>query len=497
VVYLAGQILLFMLVALVVGAMLAWVFLIGPLRRQTRSARALVLARAGVGGAAEVGSPPGVPAAGVGEGLADDSLAGTVPSSRRDRDAGSGSFPRPAASPPDRRPGADQNALVSDLAARLRRMSDESALERAELAARLATAEQQAAEAEQRVSTAERQVGLAADRIVELESALRTAADDRSVEAAPEFGAAPVDVGLVGGVPAGGELAAGELDDATSTGGGRVPAVSPTALSREADLPRSRLADAERRSATFSSRLAMARSEARDAQRQVAVVTTRLDRRQAEWAAERVRLLARLEGAGVALTELDHAGASARASAPAATRPAPAQTPHQFLTRPASEAAVAASADETTFGVARGEGPVTGTLTALREPELGPRPGEFDSDRLDDRVGVAALAGFDTVDEVTGDIDVRRAASLLGVFPPPRGRVPRTDNLKEIVGVGPMVEQRLRMLGVTTFRQLATMNQAAAAELARQLEGFGDRIEADDWVGQARVLHLRHYRGEE
>jgi hypothetical protein len=141
------------------------------------------------------------------------------------------------------------------------------------------------------------------------------------------------------------------------------------------------------------------------------------------------------------------------------------------------------------------DGPVVGTLTALRKPDLDPPTGDFELGRLDP----AGLDGLDELDdiEITGEIDLRHAASRLGLLPPSAGRVPRNDNLKEIVGIGPMVEHRLRRLGITTFRQLATMTETAAAELARQLEGFGDRIETDDWIGQARALHLRHYRDEE
>jgi predicted flap endonuclease-1-like 5' DNA nuclease len=69
------------------------------------------------------------------------------------------------------------------------------------------------------------------------------------------------------------------------------------------------------------------------------------------------------------------------------------------------------------------------------------------------------------------------------------------DNLKEIVGIGHAVESRLHTLGIISFRQLAVMGDADVDRLARQLEGFGDRIVSDDWVGQARDLQARYYGG--
>jgi hypothetical protein len=75
----------------------------------------------------------------------------------------------------------------------------------------------------------------------------------------------------------------------------------------------------------------------------------------------------------------------------------------------------------------------------------------------------------------------------------PAEPTPSSDNLKEIVGIGPVVEARLRTLGITTFRQLAVMGDADVDRLRRGLDGFGERIIDDDWAGQARDLQaLRH-----
>jgi predicted flap endonuclease-1-like 5' DNA nuclease len=73
--------------------------------------------------------------------------------------------------------------------------------------------------------------------------------------------------------------------------------------------------------------------------------------------------------------------------------------------------------------------------------------------------------------------------------------VPSTDNLKEIVGIGPLTEARLHALGITQFRQLAAMGDKDAERLSIRLDGFGGRILADDWVGQAQELLARYHSG--
>lgn len=67
------------------------------------------------------------------------------------------------------------------------------------------------------------------------------------------------------------------------------------------------------------------------------------------------------------------------------------------------------------------------------------------------------------------------------------------DDLKKIAGVGPVLERTLNGLGVRTYRQIASWNETEIQRVADRLEGFHDRIRRDDWVGQARRLHLEAY----
>lgn len=67
------------------------------------------------------------------------------------------------------------------------------------------------------------------------------------------------------------------------------------------------------------------------------------------------------------------------------------------------------------------------------------------------------------------------------------------DDLKLIVGVGPVLERMLHNLGVTTFRQIARWTERDVAEFDAKLPEFPGRIVRDQWVTQARALHEQKY----
>lgn len=74
---------------------------------------------------------------------------------------------------------------------------------------------------------------------------------------------------------------------------------------------------------------------------------------------------------------------------------------------------------------------------------------------------------------------------------PPRilGGAGEPDDLKLIVGVGPVLERVLHGLGVATFRQIAHWTERDIAEFDAKLPEFPGRIVRDQWVTQARALH--------
>lgn len=97
--------------------------------------------------------------------------------------------------------------------------------------------------------------------------------------------------------------------------------------------------------------------------------------------------------------------------------------------------------------------------------------------------GEAKTAGEATVmPTVTpGAVVAKRPVSLAE----PRNGVP--DNLQRIRGIGERNEMRLNALGIYHFGQIASWTPAEILWVSQQL-AFPERIERDDWVGQAIVL---------
>jgi len=62
------------------------------------------------------------------------------------------------------------------------------------------------------------------------------------------------------------------------------------------------------------------------------------------------------------------------------------------------------------------------------------------------------------------------------------------DDLKEIGGVGPKLEEKLNSFGVYRFEQIANWTDANVAEFD-ELLSFKGRIERDEWIAKAKDLH--------
>ena len=72
-------------------------------------------------------------------------------------------------------------------------------------------------------------------------------------------------------------------------------------------------------------------------------------------------------------------------------------------------------------------------------------------------------------------------------------RRPRRDDLKEIVGVGPVLERLLHRHGVRSFRQVALWTRDDVRRIDAFLHEFHGRIRRDHWVRQARTLHRQRH----
>jgi predicted flap endonuclease-1-like 5' DNA nuclease len=78
--------------------------------------------------------------------------------------------------------------------------------------------------------------------------------------------------------------------------------------------------------------------------------------------------------------------------------------------------------------------------------------------------------------------------------PPPLLDAPGTpDDLRLIVGVGPVIERMLYQLGIGTYRQIARWSERDIDEIDARLPEFPGRIRRDGWVTQARALHAGKY----
>ena len=64
--------------------------------------------------------------------------------------------------------------------------------------------------------------------------------------------------------------------------------------------------------------------------------------------------------------------------------------------------------------------------------------------------------------------------------------VDQRDDLQQIFGIGPMTEKALNELGITSYSQLADLQQHDIQRIADALDIGATRIKRDNWVGNAR-----------
>jgi len=70
----------------------------------------------------------------------------------------------------------------------------------------------------------------------------------------------------------------------------------------------------------------------------------------------------------------------------------------------------------------------------------------------------------------------------------PQATSEERDDLKQINGIGPFIEEKLNDLGIYTFEQVSQLDEDLIETLTNAIEFFPGRIERDDWVGQADRL---------
>ena len=62
------------------------------------------------------------------------------------------------------------------------------------------------------------------------------------------------------------------------------------------------------------------------------------------------------------------------------------------------------------------------------------------------------------------------------------------DNLQEMKGIGPFIEEKLNALGIFKFEQIAKMTSDIEEEVNIAIEFFPGRVKRDEWVNQAKKL---------
>jgi len=63
------------------------------------------------------------------------------------------------------------------------------------------------------------------------------------------------------------------------------------------------------------------------------------------------------------------------------------------------------------------------------------------------------------------------------------------DDLKEIKGIGPVIEKKLNILGIVSFKQVSELTNEAIEQISHTVKFFPDRIKRDQWVKQAATLY--------
>jgi molybdopterin-containing oxidoreductase family membrane subunit len=94
--------------------------------------------------------------------------------------------------------------------------------------------------------------------------------------------------------------------------------------------------------------------------------------------------------------------------------------------------------------------------------------------------GASSVASTEETNDKAGDL-----LSKLGSFDP---NTQTRDDLKEISGIGPKMEQKLHDLGIFTFEQVSRMTDIEYDLLDSITGEFPGRAKRDDWAGQADKL---------
>ncbi|MBZ0326254.1 MAG: hypothetical protein K8F54_01500 [Altibacter sp.] len=64
------------------------------------------------------------------------------------------------------------------------------------------------------------------------------------------------------------------------------------------------------------------------------------------------------------------------------------------------------------------------------------------------------------------------------------------QDLTQINGIGPYIEQKLNEIGIYTYEQISRLQEEDIRTITELIDFFPGRIERDNWVGQAKSLKV-------
>ena len=182
--------------------------------------------------------------------------------------------------------------------------------------------------------------------------------------------------------------------------------------------------------------------------------------------------------AGQAPTAGASSAAAPAASAPKAAAPAPEPAPAAKEPDPAPAPAPAAEKPATPEPAAAAAKPAIKSTLLPGETELSQRKGDWKYEAKAEADASPAKASAPAAAEGPGTKPATLSAAREG----------GPDNLKEIKGVGPKLEQMLHGMGFYHFDQVAAWTEDEIAWVDQNLEGFKGRVSRDNWVEQAKIL---------
>ncbi|UFS81072.1 MULTISPECIES: NADH-ubiquinone oxidoreductase [Rhizobium] len=134
------------------------------------------------------------------------------------------------------------------------------------------------------------------------------------------------------------------------------------------------------------------------------------------------------------------------------------------------------------FGALQGALDATSKLASVLDetppdegkPQVEVRPERAPARKVADKVGLSV-------------VPVRQPNATPEVVAKPASGARKADDLKQISGVGPKIEQVLNARGIRSFAIIAGWSDEDAAHIDAEL-GFDGRIARDGWVAQAKAL---------